>query len=167
MNLVIKAIEFIFDLNKNYFEKELCDNILIIKNLFELEEEFINLILPGTAYTILKCVVNFWQIELDYSENIEKDGIIQRIKELFEGNPKCYDLLWKSVANSINELSKEENCSSEQKINEIIDPLKFCLIFFNMKSNDNRIKYYFPLVTNLLKILIVKNQILRKLNKLF
>ena len=162
MNLVIKAIEFIFDLNKNYFEKELCDNILIIKNLFELEEEFINLILPGTAYTILKCVVNFWQIELDYSENIEKDGIIQRIKELFEGNPKCYDLLWKSVANSINELSKEENCSSEQKINEIIDPLKFCLIFFNMKSNDNRIKYYFPLVTNLLGV--IKNINCKKSN---
>ena len=153
MNLIIKAIEFLFDLNNNYFEKELCDNIIMIKKLFGEEEEFINLILPDTAYTILKCVVNFWEIELDCSENIEKNGTIQRTKELFEENQECYNCLWNSLANSINELSKEGNYNSEQKINEIIDPIKFCLIFFDMKSNDNRIQYFFPLITNLLGVI--------------
>ena len=150
MNLVIQAIKFLFDPNKNYLEKELCENITTVKNLFGQVEEFINLILPDTAYTILKCVVNFWEIELDCSEKIEINGIIQRTKEFFEGNQECYDCLWNSLANSINELSKEGNFNSEQKIYEVLEPLKFCLIFFNMKSNDNRIQYYFPLITNLL-----------------
>ena len=153
MNLVIKAIEILFDINKNYSEKILCDNLIMVKNLFILDEEFIKLILPDTAYTILKCVVNFWQIELDYSENIEKKGIIEHTKEFFERNKECYDFLWKSLANSINKLSKEENFNSEPKINEVIESLKFCLLFFEMKSNDNRIEYYFPLITNLLDVI--------------
>ena len=153
MNLVIKAFKIIFNPEQNLNEKQLLDNIKIVERLFENQEEFINLILPDISYSILKCVVKYWEIELDYSELIEKKSIIYCIKKFFESKKECFDCLWKSLANSIKELSKEKDINSDEKINGVINPLKFSLIFFDMESNDERIKYYFLIVTNLLDII--------------
>ena len=84
MNLVIKAFKIIFNPEQNLNEKQLSDNIKIVERLFENQEEFINLILPDISYSILKCVVKYWEIELDYSELIEKKSIIYCIKKFFE-----------------------------------------------------------------------------------
>ena len=153
MNLVIKSFKIIFNPEQNLTEKQLSDNIKIVQRFFESQEEFINLILPDIAYSIFKCVVKYWEIELDYSEIIEEKNLIHSTKNFFEGNKECFECLWKSLANSIKELSEEKDINSDEKINGVINPLKFCLIFFDINSSDERIKYYFLITTNLLEIL--------------
>ena len=153
MNLVIKSFKIIFNPEQNLTEKQLSDNIKIVQRFFESQEEFINLILPDIAYSIFKCVVKYWEIELDYSEIIEEKNLIHSAKNFFEGNKECFECLWKSLANSIKELSEEKDINSDEKINGVINPLKFCLIFFDINSSDERIKYYFLITTNLLEII--------------
>ena len=153
MNLVIEAFKVIFNPDKNLDENILLNNIKIIQRLFESQEEFINLILPDISYLILKCTVNYWQINLDMAENIEKNEIIDNIKKFFETNEIYYNCLWKSLANSISELSTEKEPNLFKRVCEILIPLRFSLIFFDIKSNDQRIKYYFPIIANLLNII--------------
>ena len=158
MNLVVKAFKIIFNPEKNLNQEQLSDNIKIVQRFFENQEEqeqeeLINLIMPNIAYSILKCVVNYWEIILDYSENIEKGSIIHCIKQFFEGNKKYFDCLWKSLALSIKGLSKEKDLNSDKTIMGVINPLKFCLIFFDINSDKERIKYYFMIIINLLDII--------------
>ena len=151
MNLVIEAFKIIFNPNKDFINEELLNNIRIIQRLFQSQEEFINFILPDISYVILECIVNFWQEELDCSENVENNEIINQFKILFYTNETCFDCLWKSLADSIAELSKKEDPNNvNKKINDVILPLKFCLMFIDMKSNEKRIKYYIPIISNLL-----------------
>ena len=153
MSLVIKAFKILFNPDKNIQTKELLDNIKIIQRLFQNEDKFIKLILPDISYNILKCIVNYWKEELDCSENVENNEIINKFLELFNINETCFDCLWKSLADNIKGLSKEENLDNlNKKISEDILPLKFCLIFIEMKSDEKRIQYYVPLISNLLDI---------------
>ena len=154
MNLVIEAFKIIFDLKKEFVEEELLNNIKIIHRLLENEQEFMNLILPDMAYIILKNVVNYWEIDLDCSENVDDNEIINQIKKFFELNDICFNYLWKSLAESIKKITQEnDDLNLDKKINEILLPLKFCLLYIDMKSNEQRIKYYFPIITNLLDII--------------
>ena len=152
MNLVIKAFKIIFSSDENLIEEKLSNNIKIIQRLISTQQEFINLILPDLALPILKCVVNFWKIQLDSLETEDNNTIIKQFKELFVKNQKCCECLWASLANNIKELSEKE-IISDKKVNEAIEPLKFCLIYFEMNSNDERIKYYLPIITNLLNVI--------------
>ena len=153
MSLVIKAFKFLFNPDKNIKTKELLNNIKIVQRLFQNEDKFIKLILPDISYNILKCIVKFWEEELDCSENVENNEIIIKFIELFNINETCFHCLWKSLAESLKELSKEENLDNlNKKISEVILPLKFCLIFIDMKSEEKRIQYYVPLISNLLDI---------------
>ena len=155
MNLVIEAFKIIFNSEKNLEEDELSNNIKIINKLLESEEEFINLVLPKVSYIILKAVVNYWEMELDCSENVENNKIIIQIKLLFYINDVCFDYFWKSIAESIKELSQEniDEKNLQKRINEVLSPLRFCLIFIDMQSNSKRIQYYFPIITNLLDVM--------------
>jgi hypothetical protein len=155
MNLVIEAFKIIFSSEKNLEEDELSNNIKIIHKLLESEEEFIKLILPKVSYIILKAVVNFWEIELDSSESVENNKIIIQIKLLFYINDSCFDCFWKSIAESIKELSQEnvEEKNLQKRISDVLSPLRFCLIFIDMQSNSKRIQYYIPIITNLLDVM--------------
>ena len=155
MNLVIEAFKIIFSSEKNLLEEELLSNIKIIHKLLESEEEFINLVLPKVSYIILKSVVNYWEIDLDCSESVENNNIIDQIKLLFYINDICFDHFWKSIAESIKELSQEniDEKNLPKRINEVLSPLKFCLIFIDMQSNSKRIQYYIPIITNLLDVM--------------
>ena len=156
MKLVIKAFEIIFKSNNNIKKEILLNNIKIIKRLFESQEEFINLILPDITYNIVQTTVKYWEEVLDCIEYVEKDEVIDQFKALFNINDNCFKCLWNSLADSIKNLSEEINPNNlYQRINEVILPLKFCLIFIDMKSHDNRIKYYIPIISNLL--IIIKN----------
>ncbi len=94
----------------------------------------------------------YWEIELDYSKNIKK-GIINYIKKFFKADKIYFDCPWKSLANRIKNLSKGKDINIDEKINAIINQLKFSLIFFDVDSNDERINYYFLVMTNLLYII--------------
>lgn len=155
MNLVIEAFKIIFNSEKNLVEEELLSNIKIIHKLLESEEEFINLILPKVSYIILKSVVNYWEIELDASESVENNNIIDQIKLLFYINDICFDYFWKSIAESIKELSQEniDEKNLQKRIIEVLSPLRFCLIFIDMQSNSKRIQYYIPIITNLIDVM--------------
>jgi hypothetical protein len=59
MGLVVKAFKIIFTSDKDLNAENLLNNIMIIKRLFESDEEFIKLIMPDVAHTIIKCIVNF------------------------------------------------------------------------------------------------------------
>ena len=153
MSLVIEAFKIIFNSDNNLDEKVLLNNIKIIQRLFESQEEFINLILPDLSYVILNSVVNFWQINLDMAENVETNKIIDSTKKFFEQNEIYFNCLWKSLAKSIKDLSLEKDSNLFKRFCEVLIPLRFSLIFFDMKTNDERIKYYFPLIANLLNII--------------
>ena len=160
INLLIEAFKIIFNPDDNWNESELSKNITIISALFKTEEEFINLILPKISPFILKCVINYWQVELDGSEKVGYKDIIKKTIQLFEFNKSCFQYLWMPEIDSIKKIENSKDYSkqtNEKKIlkliNELNLQLKFGLVFFDMKTNEERIKYYFPLITNLLNII--------------
>ena len=157
INLVIEAFKIIFDPDDNWSENVLSNNITIIHNLFETQAEFINLILPELSPLIVKCVINYWQIELDCSDIIGYKDIINKTKKLFELNKSCFQYLWKPIIDNINKIEHDKDntkSANEKKIlqytSDLILQLKFGLLFFEMKTSDERIEFYFPLIINLL-----------------
>ena len=206
MGLVVKAFKIIFTSDKDLNAENLLNNIMIIKRLFESDEEFIKLIMPDVAHTIIKCIVNFWEKKLNCSENLDTENnnsdeknsnndnnnngrnsnndkkekndkndkkeknsgddkninneniknisVIKHFEELFKVNENCFECLWKSLADTIKELPKEEKSNNLfTKINELILPLRFSLIFIDIDSNDLRIKFFLPIISNLLNII--------------
>ena len=160
MNLLIKAFKIIFTSDKNLIVQNLINNILIVQRLFETDEEFIKFILKDIAYIIVKCMVDFWEQKLDCSENLiidnqnDNSNAIMQFKNLFKKNDICFECLWESLADSIKELPQEIYTNIlYKKINELLLPLKFTLIFIDNESNEERIKYFIPLISNLLNII--------------
>lgn len=84
-------------------------------------------------------------MELDCSENVENNKIIIQIKLLFYINDVCFDYFWKSIAESIKELSQEniDEKNLQKRINEVLSPLRFCLIFIDMQSNSKEYNIIF------------------------
>ena len=147
MGLIIEAFKIVFKQDKAIDPDVIKNDILIFERFVDLREEFIYLILPNIAELIIKLVVNYWEEELESSETKEDDKIISQITNFFNKKELFKECLWKSLANSINDININNN------IDEIISPLKFCLIYINIKSSENRIKYYVPIIINLLKVL--------------
>ena len=187
MNLVAEAFKNIFNPEKNYSTQELLNNIKILEGFFENQPKFSNFILSKISYYILKCVVNYWQIELNGSENVNKNEIVNRISKFFSKN-KNFELLWISLANKLksiteiqlnddnNNINQKESINNREtndtsipinedvnnnnsynyllnEINDNIDPLKFCLLFIDLKADKDKINYYFPIITHLLNII--------------
>ena len=185
MNLIIEAFKKIFNPEENHSLEELLNNLKVLELFFENHPKFSNYILSKISYFILKCVVNYWQIELNCSENVNKNEVVSKISGFFSKD-KNFELLWISLANklkSISEIKIKENyiknnqkesinpCSPSEtivsinendnsynyllnEINDIIDPLKFCLLFIDIKTYKGKINYYFPIITHLLNIVI-------------
>ena len=146
MDLVIEAIKLLFKQDNVITEEIIKNNLIILERFLDSGEEFINLILPHTADLIIKSVVTYWEEKLESSEDKEDDNIILLMTKFFNKKEIYTESLWKSLADSII------NLKDIKAIDETISPLKFCLIYIDIKSNDNRIKYYVPIITNLLGV---------------
>ena len=146
MGLVIEAIKLLFKQDNVITEEIIKNNLIILERFLDSGEEFINLILPHTADLIIKSVVTYWEEKLESSEDKEDDNIILLMTKFFNKKEIYTESLWKSLADSII------NLKDIKAIDETISPLKFCLIYIDIKSNDNRIKYYVPIITNLLGV---------------
>ena len=180
INLLVEAFKKIFDPGQNYSYQELLNNLTILDGFYENhnESKISDFVLSKISYSILKCVVNYWQIDLNCSENVHKDEIVNKTSSFFCKN-KNSDFLWKSLASkleslelenmnnqkedinyrasSITTIQTDENNSTNKLLNEIndtIDPLKFCLLFIEIKKETGKIKYYFPIITHLLNIMV-------------
>ena len=179
MNLVAEAFKNIFNYEKNYSEIELLNKLKILEGLFENQPKFRKFILSKISYYILKCVVNYWQKELNVSENVQDNEIVCKISNFFSQN-KNNELLWISLANKLKSITeielKENNNESKNReipetrnstndngddsynyllneINDNIDLLKFCLLFIDIKTDKEKINFYFPIITHLLNII--------------
>ena len=186
MNLIVKALKNIFNKDKVHKQEDLKDHLKVIEQLLAQQVEFIDYILPKVSYDILKCIVNYWKIELNSSENAIKNVVINKMSSFFSKDIDYNKWLWISIADNLYELSKDNNDnslnlinsesgnnintsfesnSSEEKnanpknkslfnlIEEAILPLKFCLLFIDINNDERRIKYYIPIITNLLNIM--------------
>ena len=74
MNLVTKSFEKIFVPEYNYDFEELKNKLNILKGFFKNNPKFSDFVLPKISLIILQCVVKYWQVELNGSENV-KDNV--------------------------------------------------------------------------------------------
>ena len=173
MNLVTKSFEKIFVPEYNYDFEELKNKLNILKGFFKNNPKFSDFVLPKISLIILQCVVKYWQVELNGSENVKDNEVILKVTDFFSQN-NYNELLWISLAeklksiiekkdqenneqNNINiDILKNFNEISEQKIleklDENINQLKFCLIFIDISTNEGRIMNYLPIIMHLLNI---------------
>ena len=145
MGLVITAFKNIFKSEKNLDKDVIKNNISIFERFLDSDEEFVNKILSSTAFPALKSVVNYWEKNLDSSEEAMNEPIISQITKFFNKNEKYFECLWESLASSII-----INPDQLKNIDDIISPLKFCLIYIYIETNEKRIKYYIPIITKIL-----------------
>ena len=166
IDLVVQAFLKIFNPDITYTREQLKNNIKIISQFLQLEEDFTNFILPKISFNILLCMIHYWQTELYGSEKANQDEIIKKITDFMLKDEIYLEWLWISIANNLQNLidnniedSENEDYLSikERKfvniINEALQPLKFSLLFLDIKPIEKRIKYYLPIVTHLLNIM--------------
>ena len=166
INLVVEALLKIFNPDITYTEEQLKNNIKIISQFLEQQEEFTNLVLPKISFNILLCVVHYWQTELNSSEKANTDEIIKKMTEFIGKDALYLDWLWISIANNLKSLFDDDIEDSENEdylsikerkfiniINDALQPLKFGLLFLDIKPLEKRIKYYLPIITHLLNIM--------------
>ena len=148
MGLVITAFKNIFKSEKNLETNIIKNNIIMFERFLDSDEEFVNKILSSIALPLLKSAVNYWEKNLESSEEALNEPIISQITKFFDKNDKFRECLWNSLASSlILEYTQIKN------IDEIISPLKFCLIYILIDSNKKRIRYYIPIITNILNLI--------------
>ena len=95
INLVIQVFLNIFNPKLTYTKLNLKNNLTIIRQLLEQQEEFASLILPKISYSLLLCVMNYWQTELNSSEKADEEEIIVKFKDFLGLNSlylECYYL---------------------------------------------------------------------------
>ena len=109
MNLIIKALKNIFNKDKNHKQEDLKDYLKVIEQLLAQQVEFIDYILPKVSYDILKCIVNYWKIELNSSENAIKNIVINKMSSFFSKDIVFNEWLWISIADNLYELSKDND----------------------------------------------------------
>ena len=154
MGLVIEAFKKIFEDKRNESEV-IQNNILIFENFLGLEEFFVKTILSSISFLVLKSVVNYLDKNVDFIDIKPDDPVVSKATTFFKKNDKYFESLWNSLALSIIEEGKKNNLNSDnmQDIDDIIRPLKFCLTFIDVKSNEDRMKYYIPIITNILSVI--------------
>ena len=166
-NLVIQAFLTIFNPDICYKEDNLRNNLTIIRQFTQQLSELSNLLLPKISFNLLLCVMRYWQTKLNSSYKAGQDHIIKKYTNFLDINTLYLEWLWISVAEHLNtfvvdnELKDTENEDylgpDERKffdtINEALLPLKFSILFLDIKSLDKRIKYYLPIITHLLNLM--------------
>ena len=177
MNLVIQAFEKIFNPDIDYSSEELSNNLIILNGFFESNPKFSDFVLSKISFPILKCLVKFWQVQLNGAEKIEKNEVISKSISFFSKN-NYKEILWISLSDKLKDIAEkntnEENNLNEnenientvknknakenaeknflEKIDEYINQLQFCFIFLDIKTDIERVKHYLPIITHLLNI---------------
>ena len=164
MELVVEAFKNMFNSHKLINAENLKDYIKILDQLFVQQIEFADFILSRIAYDLILCFVNFWQKELNSSENVFKNDTIKKLNNFFHKDNNYIDCLWKSIGNYLDKIQERKDLEFEKDdyssikniekfIFQTIQPLKFCLLFIDLQSNEERVKHYIPIINNLLKIM--------------
>ena len=162
MDLIVEAFKNMFNSQKSINSEKLENDVQILGKLFAQLTEIPDFVLPKIAYDLILCYVNFWQIELNSSENVSKDKTIVILQRFF--NKDNIECLYKSIANYLEYTHERKDLhfeksdytsekSIEKFIFQIIQPIKFCYLFLDLQSNEDRAKYYTPIINSLLKIM--------------
>ena len=164
MDLVVQAFKIMFNSEQLIDSENLKNYIKILDQLFIQQIDLPDFILSKIAYDLILCFVNYWIKELNQSENANKNDSINQLSKFFNKDTNYIECLWKSIANYLDslqertdlEFDKEDYNSVENVrifINKLIPPLKFCFLFIELTSTIQRIKYYIPIIKNLLTII--------------
>ena len=164
MDLVVQSFKIMFNSEKLINSENLKNYIKILDQLFIQQIDLADFILSKIAYDLILCFVIFWIKELNSSENVHKNETINQLNKFFYKDSNYIECLWKSIANYLDstqnrtdlEFDKDDYNSVKNVrtfINKIIPPLKFCFLFIELPSNTERIKYYIPIIKNLLIII--------------
>ena len=152
MGLVIQAFKKIFEDKENIKSEAIQNNILIFERFLGLEEFFVKEILSSISFLVLKSVVNYVDKNVDIVDIKPDDPLVLKVTKFFKKNDKFFESLWNSLALSIINAGKNKKDLIEN-IDDTIRPLKFCLTFIDVKSNEDRMKYYIPIITNILSVI--------------
>ena len=164
MELVVQAFKNMFNSHNVINSDNLKDYIKVMDQFFLQQIEFADFVLSRIAYDLILCFINFWQTNLNSSENAIKNDTIKKINNFFHQDHKYVDCLWKSIGNYLESTLDREDLEFDKNdynsvknieifIFQTIQPLKFCFLFIDLQSNDERVKHYIPIINNLLKIM--------------
>jgi len=165
MDLVSKTFKIMFNSQKLINSQNLNNYMKILDQLFAQQVEFADFILSKIAYDLILCYINFWQKELNSSENVLRNETIKQMKNFFMKDSKYIECLWKSIANYLEESSKEYMALDFEKIDyndqknmndyiiKLIRLLKFCFLTLELQSSEQQVKYYIPVINHLLMII--------------
>ena len=165
MDLLVQAFKIMFNSKKLINSENLKDYIKILDQFFVQHIDFADFILSKIAYDLIICFVYFWDTELNSSEYVHKNDTIKKLNSFFIKDNSYLECLWKSIGtyfDSVQEtipLQSEEGTLLKNKpnIEKILYPilklLKFCFLFLELQSNADRVKFYIPILDNLLKII--------------
>ena len=157
MDLVSQTFKIMFNSQKLINSQNLNNYMKILEQLFAQQEEFADFILSKIAYDLILCYINFWQKELNSSENVLRNETIKQMKNFFVKDSKYIECLWKSIANYLEESSKEYMDLDFEKIDynvqknishyiiKLIRLLKFCFLTLELQSSEHQVKYYIPI----------------------
>ena len=162
MGLVVSALKKVFNSEEKINSEDLKNYVTIISKLFSEQINFVDFMLPQISYDLILIFVEFWLTELNSSENAINEETIKCLRKFFKDKDN-YVYLWKSMLNYLEKIQerKDLNFESTEKqdvknieelILKIVQQLKFCFLFFNLLSAEERIKYFIPIINNLIKI---------------
>ena len=164
IDLIVEALKNMISSKELTNDENLKNYIRIIEQLFIQQVEFVDFILPKISYDLLLCFITFWQNELNASENAMNNDTIKKLSNFFRKDDN-YINLWKSIIKYLDSIQDNQDLDYENDdynnviniekfIYQTIQPLKFCFLFIQIQSIGERIKFYIPIINNLIKILI-------------
>ena len=164
MDLVIKAFKIMFNSNKLINSENLKNYVQILNQLFDQQIVFADIIFPKIAYDLILCFVNFWILELNSSENVLGNETIKNLHKFFYKDNNYIECLWKSIGSYLDSIQDRTDIEFDKHdynslknveifINELIPPLKFSYLFIDLQNNEELVKYYIPIINNLVKIM--------------
>ena len=171
MDIIVLALKSMINSKEAINEENLKNYIRILDQLFIQQVDFVDFILPKISYDLILCFVDFWQTELNSSENAIKNDTIKKLSNFFNKEDN-YINLWKAIVKYLETIQNREDIiydtndynsvtKLEKFIYQTIQPLKFCFLFIDLQSSAERIKYYIPIINNLLQLinkLIIKKR---------
>lgn len=151
---------------KDFFHSDKCSKNALLSNL-KITNTLLNQlivlsdpIMEKISYDMILCIVSYWNKSLNESENAYKDEIVSKAKNFFNSDENFMKILWKSLGENLillfNMMDNKEKFSKLKLTNvvdKVIKPLKFCLLYIDLKSNENKVQFYIPIISHLLKIL--------------
>lgn len=154
IELIVKTFKTIFSpSNYNLNKDKLIRKIKIVEQFFNQQVQMITPVLDEIAYDIIKEVVYYWIYALTENELSSKNEIINKTNLFFSRDPSSLEALWISLAKNLETLTNTNSNETSTLNDDFLKPLKFCLLYVNITSNDTKIRFYIPIISNLLKLI--------------